>query len=322
MTDLLCNWSASPDIADVVKKACHCAVPVADHAALLNSLQQAIPEYEFQLMISRGGWHRMGGVVDRDGSRIADHLEEWVVKEADGSVQNFLDNYLESDYYITRFQGETHYLVASTGPRACDFLQLEVEAVQEMVERRLISDDELPDSLEDIIDPMEYAFAETKEIAGPRYIFRRITSVAEFITNLAAIHEGKSNIERFLQSWDNSSASEHALFCHHWVLGMREFTDAYGEPGVSVKPITTCVNNPPELNQLPLPRGSKLAILIHDFDRQVGYPMAWFFFMLTHMSVSYHVAESIHQDLMGAYAYLPQRDLRILIDWYDNPYSL
>lgn len=315
-------WPETEKLHEKIKQACQHSVPTQGQTALLNSLQQINPDYQFERVLSRGGWYRPGGVIDQNGTRITDNLEEWIYSESDGSLQEFLYTYSESDLYVTRFQGQTHYLVSKTGTGAGDFLQLEVEVVQEVIDRHLLDYNNLPESLEDIIDPIDYTRIEAKEITGPRYLFRKISSISEVINKLHSLNEEKSKIERFMQAWDNSSASEYASFCEHWVLSLLEYTDAYGEEKISVKPISTYQGKLPEINQLPIPRGAKLSNLIHSFDRELAYPMAWFFYMLTDQSVSYHVAESIHKDLMGAYDYLPRRDLEILIDWYDNPYSL
>ena len=66
----------------------------------------------------------------------------------------------------------------------------------------------------------------------------------------------------------------------------------------------------------------QLANLIHGFDRHMGYHFAWYFHMLTLRRVSYKLAEAVHADQMGAFDYLPARDLTLLREWYDAPYSL
>ena len=45
--------------------------------------------------------------------------------------------------------------------------------------------------------------------------------------------------EHFMDAWDSSSASENASFCEHWVLSLREYTDSYDQPDISVKPVST-----------------------------------------------------------------------------------
>jgi hypothetical protein len=69
-------------------------------------------------------------------------------------------------------------------------------------------------------------------------------------------------------------------------------------------------------------RGAALANLIHGFDRHRGYHFAWYFHMLTQRRVSHKLAEAVHADLMGAFDYLPPKDIGVLRDWYDAPYSV
>ena len=69
-------------------------------------------------------------------------------------------------------------------------------------------------------------------------------------------------------------------------------------------------------------RGALLANRIHGFDRALGYPFAWYFPMLTSPKVSHRLAEAVHAAPMGAYAYLPARDPKVLRDWYEEPYGL
>ena len=313
----------SADITEKAKYASQHAVPFSNHGGLLNQLHQVLPEYTFSHVMTRGGWYRPGGIISQDGTeKISDNLETWIHEKSAGDVNQFLDNYSSEGLLATHFKGQTHYLVAPTGDKACDFLQLEVEELHEVTVRQLIDENYLAETLEELIDPLEFTQIDEVEISAPRYVFRRIVSMRDFMATQQEEHDDKqSNIMRFFNDWDNSSAAEHASFCQHWVLSIREYVDRYGEPKVIARPVSTLQDDVPELNQEPLPRGADLAVLIHSFDRKVGYPMAWFFFMLTHKAVSHQLAESIHQDLMGAYAYLPLRDLRILINWYDSPYT-
>ncbi len=317
----LYQFRESSDLLDIVRQSCTSAVPAQGHAALLNNLHHSIPDYHFQHVLVRGGWYRPGGIIDSTGKRITGNMEAWVQQQSGGEFQDFLDRYIDQDLYATRFYGKTHYLVAKTGGRACDFLQLEVEEVQERADRPLINPDDLPDNLEELIDPFEYEMTDVHDLSGPRYIFRRITSVPELLDRLHERYEEKYRFERFMDAWDNSSASENASFFEHWVLSLREYTDSYDQPDISVKPVSTFKGKTPVLDESPIPRGAELAVRIRSFDHDIGYPMAWFFYMLTHRTVSHQIVESIHQDLMGAYDYLPAKDLAILIDWYDNPYS-
>jgi hypothetical protein len=91
---------------------------------------------------------------------------------------------------------------------------------------------------------------------------------------------------------------------------------------MEAKPVSTCVDKLEELDPDNTMQGAELANAIHAFDHQVGYPMAWYFYLLTRKKVSPRIAEAIHNDMQGAYAYLPSRDLDILNDWVADPYSV
>lgn len=290
--------------------------------ALLEKLNQVCPDSQFSCALNRGGWYRIGGVVDADNKRITDNLTSWVEQESDGDISALLDKYAAADYYITRLNGHTLYLVASTGQGVADFIQLEIEELQEVRDRMLVDPDWQPDSLEEFIDPVDYLRLEQQALGSPRYLFRRITPVAAYLDKLAKGSEARLSIQRFFQDWQNSSAGEAALLSHKWVLNLHEYTDGYGEPVKNVRPISTFNGILTELDPDASARGSVLANLMHDFDRTVGYPMAWYFYLLTRKKVSPRIAEAIHNDLMGAYAYLPPRDLKVLKAWIDNPYSL
>jgi hypothetical protein len=301
---------------------CVQADPAQGSSQLLHRLQGILPQHEFEPVLTREGWYRLGGVVDRDGGRIADSLAEWVEAEAKGDVNGLYNKYMGQGLLATRLNGKTHYLVAQTGPRPQDYIQLEVEEVQEVLDRNLFDEEILPESIEELIDPLEYTRLEPKPLSSPRYLFRRIIPIADYLDDLIEKAEIKPPVVRFMADWERSSAGEAAPFCQHWVLSFREYTDGYGEPRFHAKPITTYTGEIPVIQGDPMPRGSILANLIHSFDRQIGYPMAWYFFMLSHKQVSHQIAEAIHKDLMGAYAYLPARDMKVLRDWYDRGYGV
>ena len=292
------------------------------HDVLLESLNQAFPGLDFTCALTRGGWYRVGGVVDFDGERIADNLTAWVEQESGGDIVTLLEKYAAGGYYATRLNGRTHYLVAPSGERAADFIQLEVEEVQEVLDRIIVDPEWQPDTLEEFIDPIDYPRQEPRPVGASRYLFRRITPVAAYLDKLAGTSESPLPIQRFLRDWETSSAGEASPLCFKWVLSLREYTDGYGEPRLQVHPMSTFTGELAELDPDASARGATLANLIHSFDRAVGYPMAWYFYMLTRKKVSPRIAEAIHNDLMGAYAYLPPRDLKVLNGWIDDPYTV
>ena len=298
-----------------------------DHSTLLQKIARIYPELSFQHVLTRGGWHRTGGVVNARGERIAEQLTEWVETVADGHIEDLIDQYLDSDYRITTLRGETHYFVAETGSSAHDYVQLEVETLQEVIDRPLFDPDHLPDDLSDLIDPLDVERLTPEPIGPAVYDFRRMTAVEEYIADMQAHcseldNRASEKLQRFMGDWDRSSARESGAFCRHWVLSLQEYTDAWGESIKRAKPVTTFDGDLSRIDLNTQHRGAELARLIHGFDHLVGYPMAWYFFMLSQPEVPYQLADAIHRDLMGAYDYLPARDLKIVQDWSSKPYGV
>ncbi len=295
--------------------------PDAGHQALLEAMRPLLKGLPFEHVTGRGGWYRLGGVVDGLGGRIAEDLAEWVNSECGGDVDAVVADFRDSGYRITKRAGETHYFTAQTGPAPEDFVQLEVEELRELVDRPLVDPAALPEDLEEFLDPVEYTRLDPQPIGPARYLFRRITPVAPLLHEMAKTGDGAVGLHRFLREWAESSAHE-LPFCEHWVLMMRRHTGRSGELRTSAKPTPTYVGKPPKLEADPELRGIDLANRINAFDREIGYPFAWYFFMLTSRAVPHEFAQQIHAELMGAYDYLPARDLKILRRWSEQPYGV
>ncbi|WP_295444499.1 hypothetical protein [uncultured Thiodictyon sp.] len=283
--------------------------------ALVAAIGNLLPEVRHAL--SRGGWHRLGGVVDADGARVAEHIGPWAESFSGGDVDELMARIDGQGYCATRLNGQTHYLVAATGPAAHDFIQIEVEELQEVLEHRLSESDWFPDSIADFVDPMDRPRLEPTPVGPPRLLFRRLLPVNALVESTDA----SPRLTRFLADWDRSSAGETSTFCEHWVLAIREYRDQEGDDHRSAKPVAIAAAQAPALPDGEVARGAQLANQIHGFDRALGYPFAWYFHMLTNPKVSHQLAEAVHADLMGAYDYLPVRDLKVLRDWYDRPYG-
>lgn len=286
---------------------------------LLTAIQPLLPDLSIQHAMTRAGWHRLGGVVDEEGRRVAHHLAEWAEAESGGDVDELLFKFADKSYFATRLNGQTHYLVAPTGPLAQDFIQIEIEQLQEVLDRHLTIPDWFPDSLTDFVDPLDFPrLDEHRPVGAPRLLFRRLTRIPELMASPGA----GPRLRRFLAEWDQSSAAESEGFCQHWVLAIREYQDQDGDAHQSAKPVPALATRIPVLPDAEVARGAGLANQIHSFDRELGYHFAWYFHMLTNRQVSHKLAEAVHADLMGAYAYLPARDLKILRQWYQDPYGV
>jgi hypothetical protein len=289
-----------------------------DPGSLAEMVQGLLPDLEVRHVLTRGGWHRLGGVVDLDGQRIAQHIGEWAQIESGGDIDELLHKLSDRRLFATRLNGHTHYLVAPTGKSPEAFIQIEIEEIQEVLDRCISDPDWFPDSIAEFVDPLDFPRLEPEPVGEPRLLFRRLVRVPD----LLASGDAGPRLRRFLADWGRSSAGESDPLCAHWVLSIREYQDRDGEDRLSAKPVPAVHDAVPALPSGEVARGPQLANQIHGFDRALGYPFAWYFHMLTNPKVSHRLAEAVHADLMGAYAYLPARDLKVLRDWYADPYGV
>jgi hypothetical protein len=290
--------------------------------ALKEKLAMMMPDLEFNWVITRGHWHRLGGVVDADYQRISHNVVQWAEQESGGDVEELVARFMDKGYFATQLAGKTHFFTAPSGDRAEDFYQLEIEELLEVLDRPLIARDWFPDSLEEFLDPLDYPRLEPEPVAVPYFQFHRITPIAKLAHEATQDSQSKSNLRRFFQDWDLSSAGEGGRFCNHWIVALREYMDSDGECRRTARPVCTFPGELPELPPGELLHGSKLANAIHHYDRVVGCPFAWYFIMLSSRSTNYSLAEAVLRDQMGAYDYLPVRDLKVLRQWEERPYGV
>ena len=289
--------------------------------ALVDAVNALMPELEFRHVLTRGGWHRLGGVVDRDYQPLAGNIRHWAETECGGDMEQIVATYADAGCFATRIAGTTHFFTAAVGDAPEDFVQIEVEELQEQLDRPLVDQDWYPDSIEEFLEPLDYPRLEPEPVAQPYYQFRRITHIARLLPGGEGVSRDIRNIKRFLRDWAAGSAGDQAVFSHHWVLALREYVDREGCLQLMAKPVPTFAGEMPALPGGRL-RGAELANAIHGYDRRLGYPFAWYFMMLSRSAGNFALAEAVLADLMGAYDYLPSRDLKVLREWEQRPYGV
>lgn len=311
-------------LAQALAEAC-VQIPAAQGpAGIAKELKRLAPQYHFREVLVRGGWYRLGGVIDAHGQHIADDLERWAaeaLERHDDDLAAVAAEYAEAGLVATRLVGKTHYWVARHGKGAADFLQIEIEELQEVTSHPLFAGGEAPATLEDLVDPGEVDLAAQRPIGLPFYTLRRVTAIADF---LAAMREQKPEpqpIHRFVADWEKSSAHSSSEFAHHWVLAVREHPDRYRQLIKSATPVAAINGAPPRFESPYGARGLALASALQQFDRQAGYPMAWFFHMLTTKAVPHAVATAVIEDVQSGFNYLPDRDVGVVRDWLHRPYG-
>ena len=150
--------------------------------------------------------------------------------------------------------------------------------------------------------------------------------VVDFETAVAKLLQGSgatsTNLQRFFQDWQHSSAADSAPFCRYWVLALREYNDSDGERRFNVRPVSILPDEVPEHLPPVSLEGAELANAMHDYDHWLGYPFAWFFTMLSCKAANFRLAEAVLRDQMGSYDYLPAQDLAVLRQWAEMPYAV
>ena len=301
---------------------CGTTPPDADHAGLIAGVARLLPDLSFHRALTRTGWHRIGGVVDEDGERIAFNLRQWAETESDHDMFALYERFADAGYLTTRFDGRTHYFVAPMGDRAPNFVQLEVEEIVEVVDRPLFVDDEVPDDIEELLDPPGAfgARLEPMVLAPPRYIFRAITDVADLVAEHVTAGGSDLRYIRFLEEWDRSSAGDTTRFCDHFILRLLPFQDRFGEQKVEATPLP--------IDTLAIPKegigtlsGRALADYLTDYDKAAGFPMAWYFAMVLLKKTLTAIPAAVFTDVKHNYRYLPERDIAVLEGWMHKPYS-
>ncbi|MBT0960508.1 hypothetical protein [Denitromonas iodatirespirans] len=291
-------------------------------AGLLKAFAAALPEWRFRHALTRGGWYRLGGVVDADGQSVMHDLEAWAQAGLDacnGDAGAFEDAQDGRPLYATRLTGKTHYFVAPAGGDPDAFLQLEVEELQEMRAHRLFASH--PSTVDEIVDPRDGAPG-LVPIGLPCFQFRRLQHIGAFFERMRSRSSQPSGIERMLIDWAGSSADGATCFSNHWVVSTREHVDHYHQPVFRARPIPAMAGEPPDFEADPQASGVDLAGALTRFDRAVGYPMAWYFHMLTTKAVPHWVARSVVEDMLSGFAYLPDRDIEVVRGWLHSPYGV
>ncbi len=301
-------------------------VPVATGAAgLAKELARLSPQLFFRDVLTRGGWYRLGGVIDAAGDHVADDLALWAEAELGRCGDDFhalAEAWEGRGLRATRLIGKTHYLVASTGPLAADFLQVEIEELQEVVSHDLFRG-EAPGSLEELADPSpgDRVGNGAVPLGAPFYSLRRVTDVAAFLKRMSEQKPEVQNVQRLIDAWQASSAGASTLFSNHWVLAVREYIDRYHQPILQATPVAAVNGLLPKFAGAFGARGLVLYEALQRFDRQLGYPMAWYFHMLTTKSVPHAVANAVVDDVQAGFSYLPERDVKIVKDWLHRPFA-
>lgn len=299
--------------------------PRPHHNELLEIANRLYPGCTFRYALNRGGWYRSGGVIASDGTRIADNLEAWAKAElgrSDGDMHELVERHADGGLLVTRHTGRTHYFVAAYGPSPADFLQLEVEELQEVLDRELIDADKPPEDLQELIEPMKPGELDAQAVGAPRYRFRRLLDMHQIIAKVLLGDGRTTGLSRLLTEWLHSSAASCGHFSDYWIVALREHHDRYRNPVVTTSLVSRQAR---ALKSFPWNielSGVGMLAQLRAFDRSAGYPSAWYFHLVAGTFTPPKIAYAIARDLEAGFSYLPDTETVLVKNWTAVPYSV
>jgi hypothetical protein len=220
---------------------------------------------------------------------------------------------------VTRHAGHTHYFVATYGAAPAEFLQLEVEELQEVIDRQLINPDAPPADLAELLEPLEAARLDAHAVAAPYYRFRRLTDMRQAMLRQPLVNGEASPLTRFMDEWQRRGIPR---FSSRWIVALREHQDRYRNKVLSASPVSLAARKLKPFHWNLEASGLDLAAQIHAFDKAAGYASAWYFHMVAGGLVPRDVAYAVARDLEAGFGYLVEADVQLLADWLDKPYAV
>ena len=299
------------------------STPRPHHASLLAAAERLIPNCACRFALTRGGWYRTGGLINANGERVTDTLDDWLAQEmtdCDDDVGEFMDRHADNELIATRHTGRTHYFVAPYGSAPAEFLQLEVEELQEVLDRRLWNDDAPPADAQELADPIKPATVPAQAVGAPYYRFRRLTDLHQVVSNLHAPIGTLPTLSRLMQDWASSRAG--AYFSEHWIVALREQHDRYNNKGLSATAVSRHARALKPFHWNTALRGLQAAQQLQAFDRAAGYPGAWYFHLVAGGLTPRDMAFAVMQDIESGFGYLSDVETTLLTGWLRKPYSV
>jgi hypothetical protein len=299
--------------------------PRPHHSTLLEIANRIRPGCTFRYALNRGGWYRPGGIITADGTRIAESLATWAKIElaaCDGDMGELVDRHIDKGLVVTRHTGRTHYFVAPYGPAPADFLQLEVEELQEVLDRKLIDTDKLPEDFQELTEPIAPVLIDAQAVSAPRYHFRRLIDMRQTVARASPADSRSAGLPRLLSEWAHSSAASRGHFSDHWIVALREHQDRYRNPVTSASLVSRHARELKPFQWNVELSGPDMHAQLQAFDRAAGYTSAWYAHLVAGTITPPKVAYAVARDLEAGFSYLPETEAALLKSWVNAPYSV
>ena len=299
--------------------------PRPHHSALLEAANRICTGCDFHYALNRGGWYRPGSVIAADGTRVSDNIEAWAkaeLKICGGDMQELIDRHAGNSLLATRHSGRTHYFVSPYGPAPADFLQLEVEELQEVLDRQLVNADAPPEDLQELVEPLTPGVLEAQPVAAPRYRFRRLLDMRQTVARTSSPDKRNAGLPRLLSEWAHSSAASRGHFSDHWIVALREHQDRYRNPVVSASLVSRHARDLKPFQWNIELSGVEMLAQLQAFDRAAGYPSAWYAHLVAGTITPPKVAYAVAKDLEAGFSYLPETEAALVKSWVAAPYAV
>lgn len=294
--------------------------PRPHHTLLLDYLKSAWPEVTFQHRLTRSGWYRPGGVLSSTGQEMSKDLENWLHQSLD-KVQDFDQLLVDLEVIqplVTRYNGSTHFFTArfAAAPEAC--WQLEVEELQEVMDRRLLNDQaDLPEDLSDLLEPLQPAALDAQPLGPPAYQLGRLMNLHEVLAD--AVNEPL--LKRFFKEWQQGPGAS-TDFHQYWFFQRHESLSRYGINQLRLQPhaikAKQLKTQPWDLKQDAL----GIAAQLRAYDKTAGYSGAWYFGLVAGNLVPRELAARLQEDWQDDYRYISERQHQLVQGWLHQPYTL
>ncbi|WP_404417620.1 hypothetical protein [Marinospirillum sp.] len=309
----------SPDL-EKLAEGISLVKPRPHHAPLMSYLQQAWPEVEFKHQLTRSGWYRPGGVLSFSGQLLSHDLEAWL-NQVQEKVEDFAQLLVDLEVIqpqVTRFNGATHFFTASYGKQPLSCWQLEIEELQEVLDRRLLNEQgPEPEDIADLLEPLQPAALDAQAMGAPFYRLGRLINLRQAVQNAT----NAPLIERFLEEWQQAPGRTQA-FHSHWFFQRHESLTRYGVTQLRMQPHAIKAK---QLKTLPWNLHTdalELAAQLRAYDKTAGYNGAWYFGMVAGNLVPRDLAARLLEDWQEGYRYISDLQAALVRGWLHQPYTL
>ncbi|KZC39888.1 hypothetical protein RHOFW510R12_01190 [Rhodanobacter sp. FW510-R12] len=319
-----------------------------------------------RLATSRGDkWLLRRKVFAADGTLVANDHQAWLAQEVERDDGNVADTCARLDaagYRLGLCRITTLYVVAAgDSGAAADFLQVEVDLEEEIIDREIQPGQgwSTPLTLDALVHEAEQGPAlsdpERRVVRGPTYRLRRVVDVGAWLGAADALEDVRREAVRDRRyrvttaanpagvvrtqdeldlGWDRYPTKHRRFFqdwarssagqhrlCDHWVLDLKDWTDPRTGHR-SMEMIPVWAFNRP-LARVNAAKGSEYEFYgaLEKLDRRVGVPFAWFFYMVHGNRVDADAGDRVIRAAEAGTIVIPERDYRVLKDWQAAPYA-